>query len=52
MLAVYQKRSDQVSKREIQKTAETIVDLIGNRILNKILKLLQAKQNTQKIHNT
>ena len=52
MLATHQKRFDQASKREIQKTAEAIVDLIGKRILSKLLKILLAKDNTQKIHNT
>ena len=43
MLTTHQKRFDQASKREIQKTAETTADLIGNRILSKSTKTTPSK---------
>ena len=48
MLTTYQKRFDQASKREIQKTAEAIVDLIGKRILSKITKNTPSKREYTK----
>ena len=48
MLPTYQKRFDEASKREIQKTAEAIVDLIGKRILSKITKNTPSKREYTK----